>query len=530
MYEELSNDEVDKLDDNGSEVLGSDKECLDEGIKEINKEVVKTENVNKVTNVESDGSEMNDNDKNKNEKKNMQDEPDKTYANVIRKTELSDSNKLKIIPVDTNDLGEEVIVFDEELVKIRSKKWELTLCGQFVGNNMSLPMLHYYLRRMWSRYGFKEIVDNGNGKWLFKFNRMNGMMEVVNKSPWMVNNKPLIVQKWDPSIGIGKPKIMDNMTSYVCKSGMGRTEFARVLVEIEAKKGFKSEVVIQYRDKDKNRTKTDEEITEDIAVDIKNKVDEEFTLVQNRHKRPARNVNHVQERNNRYMNTNFRHEHDRSKVWQKKNQRSRKGYEGNSGEFGYDKNKKFKEEFPRLNNQKKQDEKNKNPMNDMNKFSVLGGLRDDNQQELNMLKDKILVDKHLNLKWNTDVVRLMVINESKQHMLCLIKNIHDHRKLFCSFVYALNSRTKRRDIWNELQIAKACTNVIPWILIGDFNVTFSLGLYWDAMDYVLTAAIVHAHMARLIHLGHNGSREAGIADDVCHTPKQGLDGNTCPGA
>ncbi|GKB19604.1 RNA-directed DNA polymerase, eukaryota, reverse transcriptase zinc-binding domain protein, partial [Tanacetum coccineum] len=98
------------------------------------------------------------------------------------------------------------------------------------------------------------------------------------------NGKPLIVYKWDPEIGldriepkvlpvwvklvnmpmeawtnegisaiascIGKPKIMDSMTSYVCKNRLGRTEFARVLVEIEAIKGFKNEVEIQYRDKD----------------------------------------------------------------------------------------------------------------------------------------------------------------------------------------------------------------------------------------------------------------------------------------
>ncbi|GJY93450.1 AP2-like ethylene-responsive transcription factor [Tanacetum coccineum] len=257
-YEEISDNGSDKLVDNGAETLGSNKECLDEGFIEINKEKEESVNVNKDSESVTENSEMNANDKIEAEMRNLQEKP----------------------------LGEEVVVFDEEFVKIRSKKWELTLCGQFVGHNMNLPMLHYHLRRMWSRYGYKEIVDNGNGNWLFKFTRMNGMMEVVDKSPWMVNNKPLIVQKWDSSLGlekvepssipvwiklfnmlmeawtndgisaiasgIDKPKIMDTMTSYVCKSGMGRTECARVLVEIEAKKGFKNEVVIQYRDKEKN--------------------------------------------------------------------------------------------------------------------------------------------------------------------------------------------------------------------------------------------------------------------------------------
>ncbi|GKA42965.1 zinc knuckle CX2CX4HX4C containing protein, partial [Tanacetum coccineum] len=126
---------------------------------------------------------------------------------------------------------------------------------------------------MWSRTGFKEIMDNGNGRWLFKFNNEQGMNSVAEQSPWMVNSKPLMVYKWDPSLGINKveltkipvwvkllevpmeawsteeisaissrPLVMDNMTAYVCKNGTGRTEFARVLMEMEASKGFKEEV------------------------------------------------------------------------------------------------------------------------------------------------------------------------------------------------------------------------------------------------------------------------------------------------
>ncbi|GJT23296.1 RNA-directed DNA polymerase, eukaryota, reverse transcriptase zinc-binding domain protein [Tanacetum coccineum] len=168
--------------------------------------------------------------------------PIKTYAHVTMNPEISMNNQLRSIPTVLNDLGEEVVV-----------------------------------------YGYKDIVDNGNGKWLFKFSRDDGLNEVAAKSLRMVNGKPLLVYRWDPSIGLdkvepsvlpvwvklcnmlmeawtnvgisaiasclGKPKIMDSMTTYVCKSGMGRTKFARVLVEIEAIKGLKDEIELQYRDK-----------------------------------------------------------------------------------------------------------------------------------------------------------------------------------------------------------------------------------------------------------------------------------------
>ncbi|GJX37022.1 hypothetical protein Tco_0250325, partial [Tanacetum coccineum] len=40
-------------------------------------------------------------------------------------------NKLNLIPTKINDDGAEVVIFDEEIVKEGSKKWELTVCGHF---------------------------------------------------------------------------------------------------------------------------------------------------------------------------------------------------------------------------------------------------------------------------------------------------------------------------------------------------------------------------------------------------------------
>ncbi|GJT58325.1 RNA-directed DNA polymerase, eukaryota, reverse transcriptase zinc-binding domain protein [Tanacetum coccineum] len=68
------------------------------------------------------------------------------------------------------DQGRNVVVFDEELVSKGSRKWELTLCGHFVGCKMECE----------------------------------GMNQVLESGPWLVNNKPLMIHKWDPSISINK--------------------------------------------------------------------------------------------------------------------------------------------------------------------------------------------------------------------------------------------------------------------------------------------------------------------------------------
>nr|GFD06933.1 hypothetical protein [Tanacetum cinerariifolium] len=122
----------------------------------------------------------------------------------------------------------EVVIFDEELVCEGSKKWELTICGYLVGYKMS----------------FTELSSN------------EGSQSVIEMGPWMVNGKPMFVQKWDPSVSLdkaepnklplwvklrnlpleawttkgisavasrlGTPLIMDQVTTNMCKAGNGR--------------------------------------------------------------------------------------------------------------------------------------------------------------------------------------------------------------------------------------------------------------------------------------------------------------------
>ncbi|PWA47965.1 hypothetical protein CTI12_AA494240 [Artemisia annua] len=49
---------------------------------------------------------------------------------------------------------------------------------------------------------------------------------------------------------LGKPLMMDEMTARMCQQGVGRTDYARVLVELEANKVMKSDIKIEYTDKD----------------------------------------------------------------------------------------------------------------------------------------------------------------------------------------------------------------------------------------------------------------------------------------
>ncbi|GKA44443.1 RNA-directed DNA polymerase, eukaryota, reverse transcriptase zinc-binding domain protein [Tanacetum coccineum] len=159
---------------------------------------------------------------------------------------------------------------------------------------------------MWTRFGFKEIINNGNGRWIFKFTR----------------------------------------------SGLGRTEYARVLVEIEAKKGLEEEIELQYRDKDQlkcsRRTKSVYEIAREAEEKSKKVEEVEFNVVQNRFRKPIRNTEYV-----------------RNSVCGNRKKKKRRIMEMKKGK---------------------------------QRYSVLEGINEDNYNEINMLKDKMLVDKYLDLK------------------------------------------------------------------------------------------------------------------------------------
>ncbi|GKC27774.1 RNA-directed DNA polymerase, eukaryota, reverse transcriptase zinc-binding domain protein [Tanacetum coccineum] len=411
----------------------------------------------------------------------------------------------------------------------------LTVIGFFVGFKMSAPELRYHLRRMWGRFGLKDVIVNSKGQCFFKFNNEEGMNRVVEQGPckvpvWVkLYNVPL--EAWCVeglsaiASSIGKPVVMDSMTTIMCSNGMGRFEYARVLVEIDDKKEFKEEIELQYRGKDgsirgykKKRERTEEELVE------------------------------IEQKKNSVTSNG-----DMSK-----------GMEGSKSNGNH-----MEKKVPPARTSK-----NDKGKANTNQFSVLEEEENDEVQELNMLMDKMLVDKYLNKKvypskeemslwiadmrmyfkkqweidrqkeiedakigmeeieedvidntplvdkiltankvvethiksinlkgicdkvfgswdwiynsshsgsgcrivvgWKNSRVNVIPIITSRQCLFCAIENLNNGKKLFYSFVYAANSGIERRALWKELHVSKGIAVNHPWMLLGYFNVTLKV--------------------------------------------------------
>lgn len=80
----------------------------------------------------------------------------------------------------------------------------ILLCGYFVGTKMTLNEVKYSVRRMWGKHGPMKVFMNGNGFYMFKLRSEEGVQLMVENCQWIINNKPMIVQVWNPELDIEK--------------------------------------------------------------------------------------------------------------------------------------------------------------------------------------------------------------------------------------------------------------------------------------------------------------------------------------
>nr|GFC04330.1 RNA-directed DNA polymerase, eukaryota, reverse transcriptase zinc-binding domain protein [Tanacetum cinerariifolium] len=138
--------------------------------------------------------------------------------------------------------------------------------------------LKWHLKRMWRPYQLDEIIMNEGGLYFFKFKSEDGFQSVIGNGPWLVDQKPLFVQRWVAGICLSKPEparlplwvkiynvpleawnvegisriasrigtpiIMDKVTTVMCQRGYERASFARVLIEVDAANGIVDTVKI----------------------------------------------------------------------------------------------------------------------------------------------------------------------------------------------------------------------------------------------------------------------------------------------
>ncbi|GJS94754.1 RNA-directed DNA polymerase, eukaryota, reverse transcriptase zinc-binding domain protein [Tanacetum coccineum] len=374
---------------------------------------------------------------------------------------------------------------------------------------------------------------------------------------------------------LGKPIIIDDMTTRMCAKGECRLSFATVLIEIEAGKDMKKEI--------------EGIANENVRVNSKSNADRPFTVVQNR------KVNYEKEKkqdntmgnpsgayekrdNSRKGNNETREENeDKTKRKSTMNKSNGKGGVENEkneevmkdastynrytllnalvgedelippidqrkivDEYMNQENEVCDMESPGWNNEMKKyykdrkelfdatkelelEEDVENGMQDDGEFGLrneangedgnihVGMSTSDKQKEVRkIIKEENLqlcgiIETHIKYQnilqvskkvfenwdftsyrednskgcriivgWNSNKLRVWVIAKAKQCMFLLVETLCQKIGFFCTIVYASNSYNERRKLWKELGNQKIITNGVPWVIMGDFNVTLSV--------------------------------------------------------
>ncbi|GJY15341.1 hypothetical protein Tco_0385763 [Tanacetum coccineum] len=189
----------------------------------------------------------------------------------------SNSNGQEQIEVIGSINNEDVPIIDKTDINEGINK-NFTICGYFIGQNMSFYELRYHVRRMWGKFALKDVIVNATGVNLFKFKDEKGIKSVLEQGPWLEYR---------------------------------RSDCARVLVGIEAKKELKDVIKIEYIGKNEHVKGTKE-----VAVMTKEEEKERMEATERAKKssgpKQTENFIEVQHRKRNVQN--------QRRNWQTKNQ------------------------------------------------------------------------------------------------------------------------------------------------------------------------------------------------------------------
>ncbi len=142
-------------------------------------------------------------------------------------------------------------------------EWNNTLVGYFLGSKLHYAAVNTIAHKIWGKAGLSEVLSSDNGYFFFKFAHREGMDSVLERAPWHMANRPLVLKGWHSNLTLSKEdlnkiplwvKLYHVPMAFWTKTGLSyvasavgrplhtdkltaikkRISYARVCVEVEA--------------------------------------------------------------------------------------------------------------------------------------------------------------------------------------------------------------------------------------------------------------------------------------------------------
>ncbi|KAJ0555221.1 putative transcription factor interactor and regulator CCHC(Zn) family [Helianthus annuus] len=208
-----------------------------------------------------------------------------SFADQIKINQADQKVKLEYIPPVITPEGKCRVVLTKEDLLVSAKAFPLYLYGYFLGTSMDFQKVNLCLKRLWKAYDIAEISKSTSWFYYFKFSSESGLTSVLENGPWLVNNVPIILNRWAPGIcldriepcsipiwvtvhnvpmelwtdrgmsiifsGVGKPMLLDRVTQARVVNKTGKLGYARMLVNAKVELNLPSEVEVEYPSENK---------------------------------------------------------------------------------------------------------------------------------------------------------------------------------------------------------------------------------------------------------------------------------------
>ncbi|KAM0049754.1 hypothetical protein Hdeb2414_s0008g00289651 [Helianthus debilis subsp. tardiflorus] len=198
-----------------------------------------------------------------------------SFANVVKDKKETVKVNFRVMESSEEVDGADVVI-PLSSVKQVTDRYANTLYGYFLGKRLAFPVVDFYAKNNWVKYGLSRLMMNAHGFFFFKFKTKEGMDQMLEDGPWMIRNVPIILKQWSASTKlekeelksipvwvkmhdvplaaftedglsllaskIGFPKMLDSYTATMCTESWGRSSYARALIEVQAGADLKKSV------------------------------------------------------------------------------------------------------------------------------------------------------------------------------------------------------------------------------------------------------------------------------------------------
>ncbi|GKE12013.1 reverse transcriptase domain-containing protein [Tanacetum coccineum] len=100
----------------------------------------------------------------------------------------------------------DTVLFMAAMENVKNKYANL-LVGYFVGKIRVFPIVQNYVSNTWAKFGLQKLMKNKDGVFLFKFASRDGLDRVLERSPWIIRNTPLILNRWISNVSLKRDEV-----------------------------------------------------------------------------------------------------------------------------------------------------------------------------------------------------------------------------------------------------------------------------------------------------------------------------------